>query len=104
MPALAQALGVSKHVVYLRKETIPALLTSSPLLRKYVDRGQLLVVMWEDWPLHSRFPRKYDQHIGYSHAMLALTGLDVYLLMLDLDDYLVGVQEGRGGAACWVEG
>ena len=28
----------------------------------------------------------YDQRIVYSHAMLAFTGLDVYLAMADLDE------------------
>ena len=53
-------------------------------------------VYWARAHTHTRthartqvWSRKYDQRVIYSHAVLALTGLDVYMLNIDLDEYLV---------------
>lgn len=33
--------------------------------------------------------RKYDQRVIYSHALLALSSMDMYVINIDLDEYLV---------------
>lgn len=30
--------------------------------------------------------KQYDQNVVFSHAMLALSGMDVYLMAIDLDE------------------
>ena len=35
----------------------------------------------------------YDQRIIYNHAMLAFTGLDVYLAMVNLDEYVMSLRD-----------
>ncbi len=68
---------------------MPQLLLGSPKVAKLIQKGKILMVLWEDFPAHSLWSRLYDQRIVYSHALLAFTGLDVYLMNIDLDEYLV---------------
>lgn len=35
----------------------------------------------------------YDQRVVYNHAMLAFTGLDVYLAMVNLDEYVMSLRD-----------
>ena len=39
-------MGVSKHIIYLRKDSIPALLIGNPRLARLVQKGKILLVMW----------------------------------------------------------
>lgn len=41
----------------------------------------------------------WDQRMVYNHAMLALTGLDVGVAMLDVDEYV----SGAGGGLVWLD-
>ncbi|GAX72751.1 hypothetical protein CEUSTIGMA_g207.t1 [Chlamydomonas eustigma] len=84
-----QGLGVSKHIIYLRRETIPALILSSLKVHKLVQMGKIILVMWEDMLPHELWSKRYDQRVVYSHAVLAFTGLNVHLINIDLDEYLV---------------
>mmetsp|Transcript_12334 Transcript_12334/g.26633 ORF Transcript_12334/g.26633 Transcript_12334/m.26633 type:complete len:514 (+) Transcript_12334:286-1827(+) len=84
-----QSLGVSKHIIYLRKEMIPALLLMNAQVARLVAKGKIIIILWDELPQHEIWTRKYDQRVVYSHALLAFTGLDVYLMFVDLDEYLV---------------
>lgn len=84
-----QALGVAKHVIYLRKESIPQLLYGNQNLWRAAQKGRLVVVEWDMLEEHDVWHRQYDQRVIYSHAMLVFSTLDVYLLNVDLDEYLV---------------
>ncbi len=59
-----------------------------PILYQYIQNGQLLLVKWDMLPDHTFLPY-YDQRIVYNHANLAFTGLNVYLAMIDLDEYIM---------------
>lgn len=54
-----------------------------------MQKGKIVLVMWDSMPQHELWSRRYDQRVVYSHAVLAFTGMDVYLMNIDLDEYLV---------------
>ena len=54
-----------------------------------ITSGQLLIIAWEEVPPHELWEQRYDSRVVFSHAVLALTGMDVYQMVLDLDEYLV---------------
>lgn len=87
--AYYQTLGVSKHIIYLRRESIPQLVMANPQVAQLVLAGKVLLVLWDGLPEHTVWSRKYDQRVIYSHAVLALTSMDVYMMNIDLDEYLV---------------
>jgi len=106
-----QALGVTRHIIYLRKDQMPHLMLGHPRVARYVHTGKIMLVLWEELPEHAVWPRKYDQRVIYSHAALALSSLDMYVINIDLDEYLVtgkptlqhksiqGIIEGCAGKA-----
>ncbi|KAG1681113.1 hypothetical protein FOA52_015555 [Chlamydomonas sp. UWO 241] len=93
-----QSLGVSKHIIYVRKRDIPPLLLSSRKLANLCERGMVMLVLWDSVPAHELWTLRYDHRIAFSHAMLATTGLPATLLFVDLDEYLVTPVPGLQGA------
>ena len=60
-----QNLGVSKHIIYLRKESIALLLLGSPKVARLVQQGKVILIMWEEMQPHALWSRRYDQRIVY---------------------------------------
>ncbi len=47
-----QTLGVSKHIMYMRKEHIPQFVSSTPLVHQMVVEGRILIIAWDEMELH----------------------------------------------------
>lgn len=48
-----QALGVTRHIIYLRKEQLPHVMLGHPKMARLVYTGKILLVVWNELPEHT---------------------------------------------------
>lgn len=87
-------LGVEQVILYIRPGfMLNAMLECrSPLICHYVQQRLIIIVLWDilSFPEGSEHLKSYhDQHIIYNHALLSLSNLKRYVLLVDLDEYVI---------------
>ncbi|KAG1660726.1 hypothetical protein FOA52_003035 [Chlamydomonas sp. UWO 241] len=81
------ALGFSKYLVYVRQADVIDF-AEQRAVQFWGQRGVLHLVLWSEIQPVPHLPH-FDQRVVYTHALLALTGANVYAALLDVDDYVV---------------
>lgn len=45
-------MGVTKHIIYLRREHIPQMLMGNPKVARYVQVGRIMLILWDQLAEH----------------------------------------------------
>ncbi|GAX82645.1 hypothetical protein CEUSTIGMA_g10071.t1 [Chlamydomonas eustigma] len=85
-------LGFNKYILYAYPEHVEYL-TQSPTLLHWAQNDVLQIVTLDALPRYLDMPHFY-QRLVYNHAVLSHLGSNMYLAMIDLDEYLVPLKAG----------